>query len=521
MSWDLQTGGIVSVVEWKSPFGDEVRNTHITYSKNGKMVAVLIQDEYSAIFSLYDIVSGIYVHEILNPHGHTSPDRALYVYAIWTHGESLRFATPEPTTITIWEVEFAPGAIPVDVEALSIPDSTIETFAFTPREQLDLVWTEFHPVSCRLAFTGTGRELLVWDARSSKFLLHCTDTKFLPTMTFSSDGCFLTCPSTESDVYLWKESPSGYTLFAKLTSGPGHSKPLFSPNGGSIIRFSHSTIWLWRMKSFTATSSRNLTQPPKRTENFLVEFLPDKPFAAIVRKAENTVVVIDLESSVPQLTISTSIEVYGLRSIDNTIVIIGDEKAITWNLPEGKFLPNARMNVEDSTQTIDFRHVDKSSMDSTTDFCIVDAASISHDLQYIALGWFGPDGLFLDIYCTSTGEKICAEAIVHALWFAPSGNDIWCAADNEATVFTVSQDTLDDTKTIADSEYGLWGCPWGSSHGYKVTGDGWILGTGRKKMLLLPPLWQSTSTTYRVWRGKFVALLHGTLSQPIILELEP
>jgi len=41
---------------------------------------------------------------------------------IWTYGGSLRFATADATTITIWEVEFTSGATPTEVEILPIPD---------------------------------------------------------------------------------------------------------------------------------------------------------------------------------------------------------------------------------------------------------------------------------------------------------------------------------------------------------------------------------------------------------------
>jgi hypothetical protein len=38
---------------------------------------------------------------------------------------------------------------------------------------------------------------------------------------------------------------------------------------------------------------------------------------------------------------------------------------------------------------------------------------------------------------------------------------------------------------------------------------------------MLPPLWQSFESVDRVWNGKFLALLHGSLPEPVILELEP
>ena len=518
VSWDLQTGGVVSAIGWKRPGDAKVWSTHLAYSMNGKMVAVLSRYESSTIISIYDVASGVDNIFDVELGARTNLDLDLgapYVYKIWAHGESLRFATPEPTGITIWEVELVPGATLTEVETISVPDNDIQMFAFKPRKQCDVTWTEFNPALRRLAFIRMGTEdtLLIWDARYSKFLLHHTGTGFYPSMTFSSDGRFFACTTFESEVYLWKESSNGYTLSEKLTPSARYSRPLLSPNGESLITFGGPTIQLWHTKSFAAAASSILAQTAQRThEDFILEFLPDRSLAVVTRKKDKTVTVLDLKSGVPQLTIDTPIEVYGLRLIENTIVVIGDEKAVTLDLLGGDFLPDARVNVKDSTRTITFGN--------TNDSAVI-AASISLDFQYIALGRYDGEEVFLDVYCTRTARNIRGEAGVYALWFAPGGHDIWCAADNEAKVFTISQGALDSTKTVADIGDGSWGCPWGSSRGYKVTYDGWILGAGGKRLLMLPPLWQSLDSVDRVWNGKFLALLHGALPEPVILELEP
>ena len=62
------------------------------------------------------------------------------------------------------------------------------------------------------------------------------------------------------------------------------------------------------------------------------------------------------------------------------------------------------------------------------------------------------------------------------------------------------------------------GYPWRSPRGYRVTNDWWVLGPDGKRLLMLPP-WQSFATQ-RGWKERILALLHGGLSEPIILELE-
>ena len=513
VSWDLKTGGVVSVIEWKGPRDAQVGNAHITYSTDGRMVAVLPQYESFTIISIYDVVSGVHMHDAdYGTRANPAPTSGVpHLYAIWTHGESIRFANPGPRGITIWEVGFGLGATPTEVETVSIPDDTVETFVFKPRNQGDIVRTQFHPSSCRLAFIGAKGALLVWDARASNFLLKHPGVRFLRSVTFSPDGRLFTCTTPESEIYLWKESPTGYTLFGKLTPSTQYSDIRFSPNGESVITFRGATIQLWHKKSFTTTSSGS-TRPPQHPGNFLLGFLPDRPLAVVARKEGKTVTVLNLDSGVPQLIIDTPIEVYGLRPIENAIAVVGGEKAITWNLPVEHSPPGARVNVEGSAQTINFRNMG----DST-----VFAASISPDLRYVAIAGYCEEEEFLAVYSTSTGWNISGDGRAFELWFAPGGNDVWCATDNEAEVFTIAKDALDRTKSAVDIGDGSLGCPWGSSRGYKVTHDSWVLGADGKRLLMLPPLWQSQFKVDRVWNGKFLALLHDELLEPVILELEP
>lgn len=336
VSWDLHTGGVVSAIEWEGPHNATARGAHMTHSMNGTIVAVLSWYESSAIISICNVVSGVYMHNVA--HGAWSnPNLALgtpNVYEIWTHGESLRFSTPTPAGITIWEVGLAPGTTPAQAENVSIPDNVVETFALKPKKQGDIARTEFHPASCRLAFTRAGT-LLVWDARASKFLLNNTGTDFIHSMAFSSDGRFFACTTVESKVSLWKESATGYTLSGKITISTQPSQPHLSPNGESIVTFGESMIQLWRTKGFTVTTSIVTARPlpllnPRRSqslqraEDFLLDSLPNTSFVIVARKGNKTAVVLDLESGVPQLTIDASMKIYGLRSIENTIVAIGE-----------------------------------------------------------------------------------------------------------------------------------------------------------------------------------------------------
>jgi WD40 repeat protein len=508
-SWDLQTGGVVSAITRRGPGGQ--KKSRITYSTNGKTVGVLHHFDFASFISIYDVVSGVHTHDIY--HG-ARKDRHSVAdpppYDIWTHRESLRFATAKQTTITVWEVEFIAGATSTKVETLSVPGRFVKDHSPRIGDVPNFMANaHFLPALCRLAFVhfDRSRAILVWGVRGSKSLLQHTNIGPSPGMAFSSDGHFFACSSGGPEIYLWKESSTGYVLHEKLIfdndQGSSTARPLFSPNGESIIVFGRSTIQSWNI-----TPSSTLTQAPQRKEHFVLDFLPDSPLAVVARQRDKAMVVLDLDSGIPRLTIDASTEVHGLRVIGNTVTVIGDGKAITWDLAGGD---DARMGVEDSVQTINFVVQEPGN---------VVAASISLDFRHIALLRQQGTGLPDRDLCVYSAFKPHSAPFVEwdTLWFPPSGQSIWCAAGNKSQLYrTIS---LKPTISATGVEDLPPGCPWRPPRGYRVTNNGWILSGGGERLLMLPPSWQS-ETTQRVWNGKFLGLVHGVLPEPVILELEP
>ena len=523
VSWDLQTGGVVSAIERQGLEGSTATEPLITYSMNGRMVAVHRHDS-APIISIYDVVSGVYMHDV---HHDVPMDHRLFVDSyfpdIWAHGETLRFATIGPRSITVWEVGFDPGATSTMVETLSIPPDV---------EHFQPIHAQHFPTSGRhsLVYSGARCGILVWDGQDVRSSVLDTDIDLNRRVSFSSDGCRFACFATSgSEAYLWGESSAGYVLHGKFTPGTQFPKILLSPNGESIVDYGDSSVWLWHTQSITTTPNTS-TRAPDRISNFVLEFHPDRPLAAVARQKDNAVIVLDLKSGALRLTIETGMEVQGLGVVRNTVAVIGDWKVVTWSLQGGDFHPDERVDVESSVQTINFD-------DPQAEYGRI-AASVSPDLGYVALtskDWFWATMRSrLHVYDLSTGKHLrrnirCWDAV----WFPPGGDSVWCAVQNQAEVVAISWEGVEDAENADDITnamdmddgrgvfgIGHWslGSPWGSSRGYMVTDDGWIFGPDGKRLLMLPLPWQSHAIR-RVWSGNFVALLHGTLPEPIILEL--
>ena len=507
VNWDLQTGGVANIIKWQGPEQYAVGRPSITYSANGKVVGVFYwyhDGTNNANVFVCDVASGVYMHSYPLKGGIPLSNN------LWAHGECLRFATVDATAITIWEVGPVPGGTPMKVETLPAPDDFDP--AMLPHVYGDkcMGQVRFLPTLCRLAVAFRDK-VLVWDAQNSKYLLHYTDTSPHPMMSFSSDGHFFACSTTGSDIYLWKESPTGYILHEILAPRVVYPNPLLSGNGESIVAFGGRMIRLWRTNSLTTRPSSILTQDPQPIKDFVLDFSPDGTLAAVAKKMNDTITVLSLKSGVPQLTIDTGMEIYGLRVIGNSVVVIGDRKVVTWNLPAGGCVPNARVGLEDSSQVINLGGSRDGDLTSGT---------ISTDFRYVGLA----QGLNLHVYRASTGEYLGEDLMgAGTPWFAPEGCDLWRVGNGGgAVVLRVvdGEDLLEYTERTVNIEHPPEGYPWGSSRGYRVTKDWWILGPDGKRLLMLPPPWQSYAVL-RVWKGKFLALLHCGLSEPVILEVEP
>jgi len=499
ISWDLQTGGVAGVIPVAS-----VRSS-ITYSANGEMVGVIYRSNNGSTsvtsVSIFDVATGECRYS------HSVNGDILSSNIIWTHGESLQFATANANTITIWNVGFALGAAPMAVESLPTPGRSDRD-----REEPGLLL-----VPGRLAFAFQDG-VLVWSTRNHKCLLNWRNEWFDGrSLSFSSDGRFLACSESGTMVYIWKESPAGYSLHETLAVNARYPNPLLSQNGELMVVLGDRTIRLWRTNYFTPSPFRD----PQRALNFILDFSPDGVFAAYEVEDER-VVVVNLNSGVQQLTIDTDMQVYGLRVIGNAVFVAGRCEAIAWDLPAEDSVPSL-VGREGSSRVASFD-------DSLHEGPI--SVSISPDFRHVAVIWEDFDDVKLDVRrMTTAGEptdraiNVNGEPDGHTAWFTPDGRDVWCVQDSgRAETWRLSERSsrwwFPQEHTV-DIEHPPEGYPWGSSCGYQVTNDWWILDPDGKRLLMLPPPWRSIDAVRRVWKGQFLALLHIGLSEPVILELIP
>jgi WD40 repeat protein len=494
VTWDVQTGRQISATS--TPNTPSSRYLSSTYSMDGKVVAVTHSDldkTAVTVVSTYNLLSGthIYSHRV---------SEGRIVASIWTHGESLRFVTVKPGSITIWEVGFTSKHTLAEVESLPAPDG------IGSEESL------FLPTRSRLAFI-LQEAVLVWDARDSKLLLNFVGGDQPMGLSFSSDGRFFACETIVQGIHLWKESPTGYLLHRKLTSGTGIA-PLLSPNGESIITSQSSVTRLWYTTDPTNSPSSVPTHTANRTD-LILGFSPDKSLAVAARLGDNMATIIDLESSDPCLIIDAGMKICGLGVAGNTVIVVGEGKIVTWDLPAGYRVLDAKANIDDSVHTTVFSHLAPPPER-------LHSASISLDFNCIAITRGYGEGL--DFYDMSTGEHLVGTTARDRSrpWFTRDGHEVWSSLGLSMEGWKIIRDGksgaigLEPLAPDADPSEGY---PWESPHGHDVTADGWVLGSGGRRLMWLPHHWRNDEC-YRVWDGRFLGVFDHGLPEPVIVELD-
>jgi len=213
--------------------------------------------------------------------------------------------------------------------------------------------------------------------------------------------------------------------------------------------------------------------------------------------------VLDLSSGKPRLIVDTGIKIWALKVKGVAVIVVGEGRIITWNLPAGDHVPGARANINDSVRTITFNHP------------IQVQPAISPDLKYIVINFCGR----LDIYDMSTGSHVVStdtgSGAVSMLWITPDGCEVWISPMKG---WKIIKDVNSDVVGVEAHMFPPGGHPWDLSRGHEVTDGGWILNSGKKRLMWLPHHWRENYSSPR-WCGRFLGLSHGRLSEAIIIEL--
>ena len=466
------------------------------------------EDDYGTTLDICDLLLRTRSRSFDAPEGHVG------IAPVWTHGECLRYATMKRGTVTIWEVAFTSRHMPEEVESWPATEETVDGRNFM-----------FLPTLSRLAFLFQDT-ILVLDANTSNYLLESgpmpapdPDVPFHYSSSFSPDGRFFASTATPQEIHVWKEVTTGYALHQKFSFAATFIREglLFSPNGESILLFIHQAIHTWS----TRDQSLFLPSIPVRDidrYNFVLEFSPCRALAAFVPAMENMVTVLDLASGHPRLVIDAGMRVLGLGITGSTILVVGERKIVTWNVPAENRTPSSQVNITDSVQT--------TTLDPPPSRAIFVAdVSVSPDLSRIAYTGLCTDfqPTNLRIYNASTGRCLAGiKAQVSSPRFTPGGREVWGKTNSPGVegwaIVEDRESGITEVEPLAPTACPPGVLPWQSSQGYEVTDDGWKLNSDKRRLLWLPHHWRSDERC-RIWSCQFLGLGHPDLpDEAVVLE---
>ena len=482
VSWDIQTGGLISAISTQG-----LRKCKsMSYSGCGTMVGCL----FAGNIIICNVISGTYIYS----HSVQQPN----IRFIWTHGEFLQFAIIESGSIIIYELSFTSSHAPTRVSSLSTPHNF-------STEGLALV-----PTLSRLAFLLGGR-VLVWDAQHQTILLDSMDIKNLASIFFSTDGHFLVCGTQGPEFYCWKETPDGYLLHQKLTSGVRNPSFVISPDGQSMISFNNIRIQLWPTIKFHTPPPGIPAQAFQNTEISLLEYSPDESLVAFTCRLSNTITVLDVNSGNPKSVIDVGTKVCGLRLTQDTITVVGDQMVITWSLLAGDSIASAKRNINDSIQITTLKH-----------FVPIERmhACVSPDLKYLAFG----DSRNGDLHICKIhggGELIVSGSEGFWAGFSSDGSEVWCSngpgGANQWRIVKGDESNIIKLEPLIKGKKFPDGFPYQPSYGYKATYDQWIFNSSGKRLMKWPYYLDASE---RLWNGKFLRILDPSSQELVILKLE-
>ena len=482
VSWDIQTGGLISDISTQGH--RECKS--MSYSGCGTMVGCL----FARNIIICNVISGTYIYS----HSVQQPN----IRFIWTHGEFLQFAVVESRSIIIYELSFTSSHAPTRVSSLSTPHNF-------STEGLALV-----PTLSRLAFLLGGR-VLVWDAQCQTILLDSMDIKNPARIFFSTDGHFLVCGTWGPEFYCWKETPDGYLLHQKFTSGVENPSFVISPDGQSMISFCNTRIQLWPTIKLHTSLPGISTQVLRDAGISLLEYSPDESLVAFTHRLSNTVTVLDVNSGNPQSVIDVGTKVCGLRLTQDIITVVGDKMIITWSLLAGNSIASAKRNINDSIQITTLKH-----------FVPIERmyACVSPDLKYLAFGDSNKGGLHI-CKIHGGGELIVSDSNGFWAGFSSDGSEVWCSNGsgraNQWRIVKGDESNIIKLEPLMKGKKFPDGFPYQPSYGYKATDDQWIFNSSGKRLMKWPYYLDASE---RLWNGKFLRILDPSSQELVILKLE-
>jgi len=487
--WDIQTGVAINYI-------DSEITGKITFFGDCGIITVTNGGD----FFICDRLNGGRLHKgQLQPPNHHKP------YVQWVHKESLQFATSHKTNgkLAINIQGFQPSSNPLSFTAKSFPVPFLNgEFSFSP-------------VSFHASFV-TETEVVIVDVQGSKILLNTKTTELLynPPGQFSPNGSFLACKTLGNNIHIWRNTPTGYVPWSALQPRLKFDDFSFSPTATSVLTWGEfHGIQVLHPENSVSSPSLNEMKPLYQQRAHLVACSADGSHIVIAQQDGNVVTVLDSLLGTMIHSIHVGVEIQAIRIVDDTLLVAGRHRLISWNLGAGDGATVGGSSHDIITMHMDGAHKLALSIDCSKMAFAFEQTTILYNITAQAVlikcemyGTiqdikFSQDGNLL--YVWSCDMSLFGNYKVHLTKFETGG---------DGCLVRVTKEWLEDRK---------WDSFFLPSQRYHPLFSKWVSDPSGHKCLWLPPHWRSKEYSDVEYEHNFLALVGSHYQKPIIIELQP
>jgi len=310
----------------------------------------------------------------------------------------------------------------------------------------------------------------------------------------------------------WKNTSTGYVFWSCFKARFTYHKLSWLPTPVRILCWGPNGIQL-----LYPNHSPDST-PPDKIGPHIMACLADGIHIATARQEESVITILDCRPGRPLQFITTDMQIWDIKAINNTIFVVDIHKLASWRLEADGMMYSTcgtrRVAINEALPVGD-----------TLRYLV-----LSHNCSHIA--FVGNDRIFL--YCVETQEILKSIDWVWAvlqLEFSPDGCQLWLTKpitypdyhyfvklDIERD-WAIMENSKGGWLQILDSE-GL-STSLSSPHGhYLGRGSGWVVDSQGSKLLWLPPIWRVDDEWDMRWNGNLLTLLHKNHPHPITIEFQ-
>ena len=238
---------------------------------------------------------------------------------------------------------------------------------------------------------------------------------------------------------------------------------------------------------------------------------------AMARQGGSTVTITNHLLDTPRQLINSDMEIQDIKIINNTLFVVDRCKLAHWDLEA--------VGTVDSTHSTRQIVVETLAIDADADLL-----TLSHDCPQIAFT-IGQTVYLQDLMASGPINQCTLECRVLGLQFSPDQHGLLL---HTCTVSDGSKNSSYLVELVMESE-GFWDVTtttirdklaWAHLFSYgcylNSSTDHWVMNSGGKKLLWLPPSWRPWGDSRFVkWGGNFLTLVDVYLPEPIIIQFFP